>query len=365
MFSNISMGGFDKYLAVILVILIVFGLMAILSASYQKQIDTGKNFFLSQIVWLSIGLFLMFVVAKTSYHSFLSVAYIIYGIHIISLVFVLLMGKTAFGAQRWISIGGIGFQPSEFSKLFTILAVARMVGDNPQRLKTLGGLLGPFLITLVPMVLIFKQPDLGTAIIFLPILMAMFLVGGIKIKYLVSAIAAGVVSLPFFWLFLKPYQKDRLMVFINPNLDPLGVGYTINQSKIAIGSGMLTGKGLFIGTQNRLNFLPERHTDFIFSVIGEEGGFLAAGAIIILFLMLILRGLKIAENTNDISGQLIATGVTTMLALHAIINIGMTLGLMPVVGMPLPFISYGGSALICNFIAMGFLFNVKMHRTVF
>ncbi|MCP4650053.1 MAG: rod shape-determining protein RodA [PVC group bacterium] len=357
--------GFDKQLAIILSILIIFGLTALFSASYQKQIDTGKSFFLTQIIWMAIGMVLMFLVAKTSYNSFLSVAYITYGIHIVFLIFVLCMGRTVLGAQRWISIGGIGFQPSESSKIFTILALARIIGDNPRKLQTISGLVRPFLIVVVPMILIFKQPDLGTALVFLPIFLSIIWVGGIKLKYMLTTITLGTISLPLFWSLLKGYQKSRLMVFLNPNVDPLGAGYTINQSKIAIGSGMFSGKGWFTGTQNQLNFLPERHTDFIFSVIGEEGGFLAAGAIVILFLLLLLRGIKIAEGTKDISGRLIVTGITTMLALHAIINIGMTLGLMPVVGMPLPFISYGGSALLCNFIAIGFLFNVKMHRTVF
>jgi rod shape determining protein RodA len=275
------------------------------------------------------------------------------------------MGKTALGAQRWISIGGIGIQPSEFSKIFTILALARIIGDDPNCLKTKRGLLKPFLIAFVPMFLIFKQPDLGTAIVILPIFLAMIWVGGVRLKYFFTAIFGGLAALPFFWHFLKDYQKDRLMVFINPNVDPLGAGYTINQSKIAVGSGRLLGKGWLSGTQNQLNFLPERHTDFIFSVVGEEWGFIGAVVVIGLFLFLVLRGLKIAQETNNLSGKLIATGITTMLALHVIINIGMTLGLMPVVGMPLPFISYGRSALTANLIAIGFLFNVRIHRTVF
>ncbi len=356
---------FDRVILGILLLLFIFGLIVLFSASYQRQASTGKNFVLNQGVWIVLGLILVYMVAKTSYHSFLSVSYIIFAIHIFFLILVLVMGKTALGAQRWISIGGIGFQPSEFAKVFTILALARMIGDNPSRLKTKRGLIGPFLIALLPMVLIFKQPDLGTAIVLLPVFLAMIWVGGIRLKYFWAIILSGLLSLPLFWFFLKDYQRDRLMVFINPNVDPLGAGYTINQSKIAIGSGMLFGKGWLSGTQNQLNFLPERHTDFIFSVVGEEWGFVGTALMLGLFLLLIFRGLKIAELTNDISGKLIAVGITTMLALHVIINIGMTLGLMPVVGMPLPFISYGRSALTANLIAVGFLLNVQMNRTVF
>jgi len=360
-----NLKGLDKVLIGSVMILLIIGLITLFSASYQKQTDTGKNFVLSQIIWIILGLFISFLLFRTNYHSFLSVAYIIYGIHIFFLILVLFMGKTVLGAQRWISFGGIGFQPSEFSKIFTILALARMIGDNPQRLKTIKGLVMPLLLAFIPIVLIFKQPDLGTAIIFVPIFLAMFWVAGIRVKYFLIAIISAVMSLPVFWYFLKDYQRDRLMVFINPNLDPLGAGYTINQSKIAIGSGMMLGKGWLAGTQNQLNFLPERHTDFVFSVVAEEGGFLTASLVLILFLVLILRGIRIAELTNDISGRLIVTGLTTMVALHVIINIGMALGLMPVVGMPLPFISYGGSALISNFIAIGFMLNVGKQRTLF
>lgn len=365
MHSQANLKDIDKILIGSVAILLIIGLITLFSASHQKQIDTGKNFVLSQMIWIVLGLFIAFLVVRTKYHSFLSVAYIIYGIHIFFLILVLLMGKPVLGAQRWISLGGIGFQPSEFSKIFTILALARMIGDDPGRLKTAKGLMMPLLVVFVPMILIFKQPDLGTAIIFLPIILSMFWVAGIRVKYFFIAIVSGIVSLPMFWYCLKDYQRDRLMVFINPNLDPLGAGYTINQSKIAIGSGMILGKGWLAGTQNQLNFLPERHTDFIFSVVAEEGGFLAASLVLILFLSLILRGIRIAELTNDISGRLLVAGLTTMLALHVIINIGMTLGLMPVVGMPLPFISYGGSALISNFIAVGFLLNVRKERTIF
>lgn len=355
----------DRVAIILLVCLLVFGLVALYSASYQKQAQLGKSFILTQGLWILFGMVIIYLITITNYHSFLSIAYFIYGLHIFLLILVLVSGRSALGAQRWISIGGIGFQPSEFTKIFTVLALARIIGDNPGRLKSKRGLIGPFLIVMLPMFLIFKQPDLGTAIILFPVFLAMLWVGGIRLRYFLTIIFSGIVFLPVFWHFLKDYQKDRLLVFINPNLDPLGAGYTINQSKIAIGSGMFLGKGWLGGTQNQLNFLPERHTDFIFSVVGEEWGFLGAAVMLFLFLLLIIRGLKIADMTKEISGKLIATGLTTMLALHVIINIGMTLGLMPVVGMPLPFISYGRSALTSNLILIGLLLSVRRHRTVF
>ncbi|MDD5746962.1 MAG: rod shape-determining protein RodA [Candidatus Omnitrophica bacterium] len=362
-FSDIR--NWDRVVMGLLALLLLFGLVVLFSASSQKQADTGKNFVITQVISLIAGLSVMLLVARTNYHSFLSVAYIIYGLQVGVLILVLAMGKTALGAQRWISVGGFTMQPSEFAKIITILALARIIGDAPQKLRTVSGLIWPLLITFVPMLLIFKQPDLGTAIVFLPIFLMMLWVGGVRLKYFVTIIASGLLSLPLLWHFLKDYQRDRLMVFINPDLDPLGAGYTINQSKIAIGSGMFIGKGWLAGTQNRLSFLPERHTDFIFSVVGEEWGYIGTMCVLMVFLFLLLRGVRIAETTHDLSGRLVATGITTLLALHVIINIGMTLGLMPVVGMPLPFISYGGSALLSNLIALGFLLNVRLHRTVF
>ncbi|MBU0634929.1 MAG: rod shape-determining protein RodA [Candidatus Omnitrophica bacterium] len=355
----------DKLLIIVLTLLLIFGLAALYSASSQKIIAGGKNFVINQIIWIILGAGVAFLITRVNYHSFLSVAYIIYAIQIIFLILVLFLGKTVLGAQRWINFGGIGFQPSEFSKIFTVLILARIVGDEPQRFQTVKGLIAPFLIVIIPMSLIFLQPDLGTALIFIPIFLTMLWVGGIKIKYLGAAISSIALCLPLFWQMLRDYQKDRLLVFLNPNLDPLGAGYTINQSKIAIGSGMFTGKGWLAGTQTQLNFIPERHTDFIFSVIGEETGFIGASIILILFLILILKALKVAETTKNISGRLIVAGMATILALHVIINIGMTLGLMPVVGMPLPFLSYGGSALITNFMAVGFILNVRKYRAMF
>ncbi|MFH2145843.1 MAG: rod shape-determining protein RodA [Candidatus Omnitrophota bacterium] len=355
----------DKLLIIVLTLLLIFGLAALYSASSQKITAGGKNFVINQIIWIILGAGIAFLITRVNYHSFLSVAYIIYAIQIIFLILVLFLGKTVLGAQRWINFGGIGFQPSEFSKIFTVLILARIVGDEPQRFQTVKGLITPFLIVIIPMSLIFLQPDLGTALIFIPIFLTMLWVGGIKIKYLGAAMSSIALCLPLFWQMLRDYQKDRLLVFLNPNLDPLGAGYTINQSKIAIGSGMFTGKGWLAGTQTQLNFIPERHTDFIFSVIGEETGFIGASIILILFLILILKALKVAETTKNISGRLIVAGMATILALHVIINIGMTLGLMPVVGMPLPFLSYGGSALITNFMAVGFILNVRKYRAMF
>ena len=220
----------DKLLIIVLTLLLIFGLAALYSASSQKIIAGGKNFVINQIIWIILGAGVAFLITRVNYHSFLSVAYIIYAIQIIFLILVLFLGKTVLGAQRWINFGGIGFQPSEFSKIFTVLILARIVGDEPQRFQTVKGLIAPFLIVIIPMSLIFLQPDLGTALIFIPIFLTMLWVGGIKIKYLGAAISSIALCLPLFWQMLRDYQKDRLLVFLNPNLDPLGAGYTINKT---------------------------------------------------------------------------------------------------------------------------------------
>jgi rod shape determining protein RodA len=217
----------------------------------------------------------------------------------------------------------------------------------------------------VPFILVLLQPDLGTALLLLPIFFAMLVVSGASGKHIAGMMIAGASAAPFFWHFLREYQRQRLLVFINPNIDPLGAGYTIIQSKIAIGSGGLVGKGWLNGTQNQLNFLPERHTDFIFSVVGEEFGFLGASALVILFFVLVKKALVIASQTSDMYGRCIATGIGVMLAMQVIINIGMTIGLMPVVGIPLPLMSYGGSSLLSTMIAIGLLLNVGMRRSTF
>ena len=218
---------------------------------------------------------------------------------------------------------------------------------------------------MIPMGLILKEPNLGTACLFLPILGAMLWVWRIPARLWWTIVGIGMVAAPFGWHLLHDYQRSRLLVFINPNLDPLGAGYTVLQSKIAIGSGLLWGRGWFAGTQNQLNFLPERHTDFIFSVIGEEWGFLGAAGVLGLFAFLIHRGFRIALECRDPFGQLLVAGLTTLLGCHVIVNVGMTLGLMPVVGLPLPFMSYGGSWLLTCLIAMGMIFSVGMRRPGF
>jgi rod shape determining protein RodA len=214
-------------------------------------------------------------------------------------------------------------------------------------------------------VLVLLQPDLGTALLMLPVFFAILLMGGARIKHIVWMMAIGLAGLPLFWHLLRDYQKQRLLVFLNPNIDPLGAGYTIIQSKIAVGSGGLFGKGWLAGTQNKLNFLPERHTDFIFSVIGEEWGFLGAAILVFLYFTIVRKAFTITDLTSDRFGKLIASAIGVLLGFQVVINIGMTIGMMPVVGIPLPLVSYGGSSLLATLVAIGLLLNVYMRRSTF
>jgi rod shape determining protein RodA len=239
------------------------------------------------------------------------------------------------------------------------------LGHARAQLANIRGLIPPLLLTIPPFALIILQPDLGTALILVPVLFMMLFIAGAQPRHILGLGLCGIFCSPIFWHFLKAYQKKRLLVFLNPNTDPLGAGYTIIQSKIAIGSGGLAGKGWLAGTQNQLNFLPERHTDFIFSVIGEEWGFLGAMLVVGLYFLLLKRGLIILERTTDIYGRLLGAGIITMLGFQIFVNIAMTIGLMPVVGVPLPLVSYGGSSLWTTLMAVALLLNVGMRRTRF
>lgn len=356
---------FDMVLFATTFIILLIGLLAIHSATQSKGLVLSESYTLKQLTWLGVGILLLIITIRVSYHKFLDIAYMLYIANILLLVLVLVMGHVRLGAQRWFSIFGFAFQPSEFMKISLILALSSYVGQKKGAMDSLESLIIPTILMAIPFVLVLLQPDLGTALLLVPVFFAILLVGGAKPKYLIRMILLGLACMPVFWHFLRDYQKQRLLVFINPNADPLGAGYTIIQSKIAIGSGGLFGKGWLNGTQNQLNFIPERHTDFIFSVIGEEWGFLGALVLVLLFVLIVHRAFNIGNLTSDRYGKCIATGIAVLFGLQVIINIGMTIGLMPVVGIPLPLVSYGGSSLLTTLIAIGLLLNVGMRRSTF
>lgn len=362
MTSRRTWRGVDRPLVWAAVILLVIGLVILYSASYQRMVATGTNFVVRQLVWLALGLAVAIGLMLVDYHRWLEGAYVVYGLNLVLLGLVLVAGETRGGAQRWLAAGPLTFQPSELAKLSTILALARYLGEHREPRRGWRALIVPALLAAMPIGLIIKEPNLGTALLFLPIVAAMLVVWGIPAKIWWTLLGLALVALPLGWQLLHDYQRSRLLVFVNPNMDPLGAGYTVLQSKIAVGSGLLWGRGWLAGTQNQLNFLPERHTDFIFSVVAEEWGFLGAAMLLALFGVLLHRGFRIAREARDPFGTLLVAGLMTMFGTHVIINVGMTMGLMPVVGLPLPFLSYGGSWLLTCLAALGMVFSVGMRR---
>jgi rod shape determining protein RodA len=353
--------------------IIIIGLISLYSATYQNTRVTSQVFY-DQLFFAIVGLILMYYLGKIDYRKFFDAAYALYAINVVLLLFVLLLGRHALGARRWIELGPLSFQPSELTKLSIILLFGRYFSEyKSDRIfyfagkmgRLAGELIAPLILTMIPVLLIFKQPDLGTAILIFGIFYVMLFISKIGKKVFLSFTAFCLICVPFAWHILKPYQKDRLLVFLNPNIDPLGAGYTIIQSKIAIGSGTLFGRGWLAGTQNQLNFLPERHTDFIFSVVGEEWGLLGALVLLSCYFILINCALQIAEQVKDDFGVFVTMGIVSILTLQVTINIGMVMGLCPVVGLTLPLVSYGRTSFLIFIVMMGFLCNLSQKRTVF
>jgi len=316
--------------------------------------------------WEISGTPLMITIAFIEYRYYSDFAYIVYTVSIFFLLAVFAYGIITSGAQRWIRIGFISFQPSEFVKISFILALAKFFHRPPGREGySLKRLTFPFLLLMIPTMLILKQPDLGTAIILVLVFFSILLFVKIRWSSLLAIVIVGASILPLVWRFLKEYQKRRIITFFNPDLDPLGAGYHLIQSKIAVGSGGIMGKGFMKGTQCKLGFLPEQQTDFIFSVLGEEWGLIGSLLVVLLYFSLIIWGLRIAVQAKDRFGAVISFGVVAILFWHIFINIAMVLGLMPVVGIPLPLLSYGGSFLISTLIGIGLLLNVSMRRYLF
>lgn len=357
---------FDWTLLVLVFLISAIGVINIYSASASYNI-AGAPYYIKQFYWIVAGLILVLLACSLDYHLLDDVAYWFYGILCIVLVVVLLMGKTSMGATRWLNLGFFSIQPSEPMKVVMIMTLARFLSNYPAVDGfTLRDLIYPFLFIGGPAILIMKQPDLGTAIVVILIACSMIAYVGVRLSALVTCLLAAIPTIYLGWhYFLRDYQKNRVLNFINPERDPLGTGYHIIQSKIAVGSGGLFGKGFTLGTQTQLRFLPEQHTDFAFSVFAEEWGFIGCLTLLLLYLFLIFWGLHIAGRCNDRFGSLMAVGVTAMLFWHTIINIGMVIGVFPVVGVPLPLFSYGGTSMITSMIGVGILLNISMRRFMF
>jgi rod shape determining protein RodA len=356
---------FDWTFFTALLVMAGVGIVSIYSANALAASAFRKSLYLRQITWLGIGLGGLAVACTISYRNLARFAYVIFGLTLAALLVVLVLGKTGLGAQRWIRIGPLTVQPSEFAKLALILFLARYFDDHRDALHHPRTLLLPAGLTVIFMLLVLKQPDLGTALLLGFIAVGMFLLVGLPIRYLLPFVGAGALAAPVLWTFLKEYQKRRILVFLNPDVDPLGASYHIAQSKIAVGSGGLLGKGWLGATQSQLNFLPLNHTDFIFAVLSEQWGFLGCLAILLAFFYVVTRGLQIARDCTDLFASLLAAGISMMMGIQVLINIAMVLGMLPVVGIPLPLLSYGGSSLVVTLLGMGLLLNIHMRRFLY
>ena len=343
--------------------LISIGIVLIGSATHLNETGLASaNFVKRQAIFAVISILFGFFLMRLDYRGLKEISPYLYVFNIIMLLAVMFIGTSALGAQRWIQIGSITIQPSEFSKIIMIICMAEFLTTRWEFLDDFLSWLPDFAYMFVPFILVMKQPDLGTSLVFVAILTGMMIATGFKNKYFLYLFGAGVVSFPLLWHVLKEYQKMRIRVFVNPGLDPYGAGYHVIQSMIAIGSGTFFGKGLYHGTQSQLNFLPENHTDFIFAVAGEEFGLIGTVIILLLYLLVIYRGIMIAKNCKDDFGTLLAIGIVSVLTFHVLVNVGMTAGIMPVTGVPLPFISYGVSSLTTNMILIFILENIQIRN---
>ena len=403
-FSQIKMSGVDYSLILVVFLLVAIGLIAIYSASYQVESPALRANFAKQILWFFVATVFMFLAIIMPTRGYFVTAYWLYGLSIIMLLSTLMIGQGN-SVMRWISIGPFRFQPSEFAKISIIIALARYLSHekrNLNNLKDIGFAAG---LVFLPFVLIVRQPDLGTALVFVAITLPVMYWAGLPALYLFTIIVPFVVMIasfnfytfslsmlfiavmlvlfkrglfviifnmvlnigvgiitPILWNQLHGYQKHRILTFLGLEMDPHGLSYQVIQSKVAIGSGGLLGKGLTNGTQTQLRFLPAQHTDFVFSVIGEELGFIGSLFVMTLFLILLLRGIYVASKVRNQFSALMVIGAVTIIGFHVIINIGMTVGVMPVTGLPLPFLSYGGSFLIVSMILIGIIINASVRR---
>ncbi len=360
----LSFRDFDWALLGLVLLLCSMSVLEVHSATVHTKF---ASFGSRQILFVAAGIVGMFILAKIDYHRLIDLSPWFYGIFVVSLVAVKIVGHKALGARRWIAIGPIQFQPSEWVKLVLILAMARYIANIGGRNLTWREIFKAFGLVGIPMILVLIQPDLGTTLTYAPILVAGLFLGGINLRQSLILITVGAVLVGGVWTsgkILKPYQKARLTSFINPGNDPHGAGYQVLQSEIAVGSGGVWGKGLEKGTQTQGYFLPIPYTDFIFAAFSEEHGFVGAFFILLLYFLILMRLIQDAQTAADLPGSLIIMGFVAVLTFQIAVNVGMVIGLMPVTGIPLPLMSYGGSSVLFTFLALGVAMNVRMRRFV-
>src|SRR5712692_5694178 len=352
----------DLNLLITALLIAAIGCMLVYSATH---FGTQTTLFKRQVVWTLIGVTLMFVFIAVDYHVLMEIAWVLYGIGLALLLYVLIWGRFTRNVKSWIHIGSFQFQPSEFMKIFVALLIAKYFDSNDRAYLNFRNFVIVMAMIGLPVLLIAVQPALGSAASFFPLVLVAMFFGGIKPKWwlvmIVCAILGGYVGYHFF---LKPFQRERIAIFLNPVRDPLGSGYQVMQAKIATGSGGITGKGFLHGTQVGLAYLPARHTDFIFSVLGEEWGFVGVVVVLGLYLFLIVESLSVAKAARDRGGTFLVLALVAFFIYHVVINVGMQIGLLPVTGIPLPLISYGGSATMMFFMAVGLILNVDFRKFV-
>ncbi|MBI3920634.1 MAG: rod shape-determining protein RodA [Armatimonadetes bacterium] len=364
LFDRKTLKNLDGVLLLSVVALGVLGCLAVRSATHDNPYLSGYGN--KQVVWFVLGLGVMSLTLFVDWQFFERVNRWIYGINLALLSAVLVpgLGYEAGGAQRWVNLGYFQLQPSELSKPAIIITLAVLLLEHQDKIREFSTVIKSLLHVLPCMFLVLIQPDLGTALVIVALWLGMLFISGARLRHLAAIMVGGglLFSLAWHLNLVRPYQKDRLAAFLHPDLSPLDAGYHVIQSQIAIGSGQLWGKGLFHGTQNKLNFIPEQHTDFIYTIVGEEGGFVGSTMVLALYLVLLLRGIQIVSENENPLGSLMGSGILSLLAFHVVVNIGMTMRVMPIAGVPLPFLSYGGSSMLSSMLLIGLLLGIGTRR---
>jgi rod shape determining protein RodA len=358
----------DFNLVIVMLCLNLVGLINLYSATHGPQDLDVQSLFIQQLVWLAVGWGIFFIGTFVDYNFVHRIVYIVYALNLGAVLYVTFFGKVALGAQRWIDFGFFRYQPSETMKLACILILAKVLSRKNTTGQGMGfrELILPFILVLIPFGLVVEQPDLGTASMIAAISGSMILFVKVRKSILLTCVLAAAIALPLAWNFgLREYQKNRIYTFISPDNDPRGTGYNSIQSRIAVGSGKILGKGFRQGTQSQLEFLPERHTDFIYSVLSEEHGFVGSMITVIFFMLLFMFCIRIASFARDKFGALLVVGVSCYVFWHMFVNIGMVIGLLPIVGVPLPLLSYGGSSMLTTMCGLGLISSVAYRRYLF
>jgi rod shape determining protein RodA len=356
---------FEWFLPLAVLAICGLGIMTVYSATWTPGQEGLSALATRQLMWFGAGVVGMLLVQTFDYRRLDRRPYLFYALVVLAVLAVPLVGQMGGGSRRWIRLGPVSLQPSEFVKLALVIVLAHWFARTPGTQLGLRDAIGPLLIMAIPAGAVLAQPDLGSAALLGFVAITLIILGGVRLRWLALLGAPVAAVMPILWNHLKEYQRLRIKMFLDPDQDPLGAGYHIIQSKVAVGSGMVWGKGFLNGTQNHLNFLPEQHTDFIFSVFSEEWGLVGACTLMALYLAVLLRGMVIAARARDRFGVLLSLGIMSIIFWQVVVNVGMTTGLLPVVGIPLPFFSYGGSSLLCLLVGIGLVMNVSTRRFLF